>query len=72
MANRNEIPSLNVRPEKKARARQRHAAVARDFQTWLKKNPRAKAHRKFSTFDSFCDTAYLEQLMRGEKVDAAG
>ena len=64
MADRDKIPSLtSTRPQKKFKAKQRHALVAVHFQKWLKKNPKATHKRKFDTFDAFCDSVYLQQTM---------
>jgi hypothetical protein len=51
--------------EKKVKVRERHAEISKQFQIWLKRNPKADKARRISTFDAFCDSAILgEELKR--------
>jgi hypothetical protein len=62
MADRDKIQSLTTRPQKKAKAKLRHACVAENFTEWLAAHPNVSHKRKFDTFDSFCDAAWVKQV----------
>jgi hypothetical protein len=55
--------STATKPRKKVAAK-RHQRVAEEFQKWLIKNPKAPKKRKVSTFDSFCDSAVLDEEIK--------
>ena len=43
------------RPQAKAKVRARHEQAIREFQRWLKRNPRAKLEKQVAVFDSLVD-----------------